>query len=233
MATIYGSDATRRGWIAVRQDTDTGELSWRRVLHLGALLEEHPRPAAIAVDVPIGLPEDGPRACDVEARRMVGPRRNSVFPAPLRKVLLAANQGDFPNLTAQVDGKRLSPHIWSIVPRILEVDELLRQDPSRQQMVREVHPEVSFALMNDGTPMRYPKKSAEGRDERAAVLTRYFGDAVQRALSDVRKLRCASDDILDAFAALWTAGRIAKGEAITLPADPPKDSYGLRMEINA
>jgi predicted RNase H-like nuclease len=233
MATIYGLDATRRGWIAVRQDTESGEISWRRALHIGALLEEQPRPAVIAVDVPIGLPEDGARSCDVEARRAVGPRRNSVFPAPLRKVLLAANQGDFPNLRAQVDGKRLSPHIWSVVPRILEVDELLRQDPSLQQTVREVHPELSFAMMNGGTPMKHPKKSAEGRDERAAILTRYFGDVVQRALSDVRRLRCASDDLLDAFAALWTAGRILRGEAITLPENPPRDAYGLRMEINA
>ncbi|MFL5635521.1 MAG: DUF429 domain-containing protein, partial [Gemmatimonadaceae bacterium] len=44
----------------------------------------------------------------------------------------------------------------------------------------------------------------------------------------------ADDDILDAFAALWTAERVARGAAITLPhADPPMDSVGLPMRMLA
>ena len=39
------------------------------------------------------------------------------------------------------------------------------------------------------------------------------------------------DDLLDAFAALWTAERILRGEAITVPKVPPEDRYGLRMEM--
>jgi len=39
------------------------------------------------------------------------------------------------------------------------------------------------------------------------------------------------DDLLDAFAVLWTARRIAEGKAVTLPARPPLDSFGLRMAI--
>jgi predicted RNase H-like nuclease len=35
--------------------------------------------AAVAVDIPIGLPATGPRSCDVEARQRLGPRRSSVF----------------------------------------------------------------------------------------------------------------------------------------------------------
>ena len=41
----------------------------------------------------------------------------------------------------------------------------------------------------------------------------------------------SSDDILDAFAGLWTAERIYKGEAKTLPENPPVDPMGLRMEM--
>ena len=41
----------------------------------------------------------------------------------------------------------------------------------------------------------------------------------------------AVDDVLDAFAALWTAGRIARGEASTLPISPLRDSQDLPMEI--
>jgi predicted RNase H-like nuclease len=41
----------------------------------------------------------------------------------------------------------------------------------------------------------------------------------------------AHDDILDGLVALWTAERIVRGEARTLPEDPPVDRYGLRMEM--
>lgn len=53
------------------------------------------------------------------------------------------------------------------------------------------------------------------------------------ALSERRLLGCAEDDIVDAFVALWTAERVARGDAQTLPETPPKDRYGLRMEIVA
>ena len=39
------------------------------------------------------------------------------------------------------------------------------------------------------------------------------------------------DDLYDALALLWTAGRILRGEAERVPHDPPSDSRGLLMEI--
>ena len=39
---------------------------------------------ALAIDIPIGIPEAGARPADREARALLGPRRNSVFPAPVR-----------------------------------------------------------------------------------------------------------------------------------------------------
>jgi predicted RNase H-like nuclease len=232
MPVLYGLDGSRSGWISVGQDTETGAITWRRVRHLADLLSAEPRPEVVAIDVPIGLPQDGARSCDVEARKRVGPRRNSVFPAPLRPVLMAA-AGDGADFKARIDGKRVSPHIWSIVPRILEVDELLRQDTSLQTVVQEMHPELTFTIMNAGVPMPHAKKSAEGREERRLLLRTHFGDSVDIAVGDWRRLRCAPDDILDAFAALWTAGRIHRGETLTIPTEPPIDAEGLRMEINA
>ena len=40
-----------------------------------------------------------------------------------------------------------------------------------------------------------------------------------------------NDDILDATAGLWMVRRIVRLEAATLPAEPPADSAGLRIEI--
>ena len=44
---------------------------------------------------------------------------------------------------------------------------------------------------------------------------------------------CEVDDIIDSLSGLWTAERIQRGEAITLPAIPPVDAKGIRMEMVA
>ena len=41
----------------------------------------------VAIDMPIGLSDDGARACDVAARRLLGRAGSSVFPTPVRAVL--------------------------------------------------------------------------------------------------------------------------------------------------
>ena len=81
-------------------------------------------------------------------------------------------------------------------------------------------------------PMRASKKTRVGHAQRRALVDGFFGAA---AFEDVRRRfrikEAADDDILDAFAALWTARRVLGGEAKTLPDDPPRDAAGLRMEI--
>ena len=47
----------------------------------------------------------------------------------------------------------------------------------------------------------------------------------------VRQSQIEPDDFLDACVLAWLAGRIATGEAERLPAEPPLDAKGLRMEI--
>ena len=41
----------------------------------------------IVIDVPIGLLHAGERECDRAARKLIGKRRSSVFPAPIRAML--------------------------------------------------------------------------------------------------------------------------------------------------
>ena len=45
------------------------------------------------------------------------------------------------------------------------------------------------------------------------------------------RFHLVDDDIQDAIAALWTAHRLARGEAKSLPEHPPTDSTGLPMRI--
>jgi predicted RNase H-like nuclease len=186
----------------------------------------------VAVDVPIGLLERGARQCDVEARRLLGVRRSSVFTPPLRPMLVAVSRAAASRVRHRLEGKRVSIQAWAIVPKIREVDRLLRGDPARRRIIREAHPELCFFFLNGGRPMREPKKTAGGQAERVALLGRWCG-AAPGALDERRRLGCQADDIVDALVLLWTAERIERGEAITIPASPPRDACGLRMEMVA
>jgi predicted RNase H-like nuclease len=52
---------------------------------------------------------------------------------------------------------------------------------------------------------------------------------VDQALAERAKLGCKADDIVDAFVALWTAERISRAVAVSIPAIPPLDALGVRM----
>lgn len=61
---------------------------------------------------------------------------------------------------------------------------------------------------------------------------RHFGeDAFDSVREQVRGKGVATDDIADAFAALWSANRILIGAADRLPAASQYDSLGLPMHI--
>lgn len=234
MPLICGADGCRGGWVAVEENLDACEISWRVVPTLRNLATGKSPPRIIALDVPIGLPDKDSRACDLEARQLLGRgRASSVFPAPIRSVLQASTHAEASAAGAAVDGRRLSIQTWAIIPKIREVDKFLRAETSLRARVREVHPEICFYFMAGRRPMQYSKSRRAGRDERRSLLITAFGDVIERALGDRRSLGCAADDLLDAFAALWTARRITKGTAVTLPARPPRDRFGLLMEMVA
>ena len=160
----------------------------------------------IAVDMPIGLPAEGRRACDTEARAMLGPRRSSVFPVPTRRDLAA---------TAFAEVRGLSIQGWNLVPKIREVDACW------VPRVVECSPELSFAVAA-GAPMAHNKRTPEGRAERLAVL----GDVVTTARG------AATHDVLDAHACLLTARRVATATALTF-GDDARDERGRPMLVFA
>jgi predicted RNase H-like nuclease len=196
---------------------DVGDVMAR--LERGAL-------AAAGIDIPIGLPERGPRRCDLEARRMLGPRRSSVFPAPLRGVLGARSYADALARSRARSGRGLSRQAFGILSKVGEVDRLVT--PECQDRLVEVHPEVSFAVLAQG-PMAHAKRTPEGRAERVEVLRAVFPDVDDHA--GIRLTGAGSDDVLDAFAVAWSARRWRARSHVQLGGEP--DARGLRMEIVA
>ena len=195
-------DGCRGGWVVASPD------GLRIVPAFAGIVAE--RFDLALFDIPIGLPQSGPRACDVEARRLIGPRRSSVFPAPPRRLLSAARYAG-----------QCSVQLWNILPKIREVDSAIT--PRLQRRIREAHPECSFRLLHGG-PLPHAKKTPPGLALRRRLLRPHFGplEAIPGA---------ALDDVLDAYALLWSAGRVAAGTGLALGGG--RDARGLRCEICA
>lgn len=223
---VAGVDGYPRGWLVLRCSFDRRG----RMEILG--LEAHrgfasvlalPDPLLV-VDVPIGLverPADGPRRCDVEARRLLGKRGASVFPAPSREALTAATYAE---------AKAIGPmnlQTFRILRKVSDVDHAM--DPATQVRVREGHPELSFReIANGGGPLR-PKTSVEGRAQRTRLLAKLGLDV--EGLIERRPSGAGVDDVLDAAAMVWTAARISFAQARAIPPDAHVDAHGLKMEI--
>jgi predicted RNase H-like nuclease len=81
-----GTDGCRGGWFWVSiSEVDAWDMGV--CTDVDGLISLHGRESMILIDIPIGLPSDGPRLCDVEARRMLGrPRAASVFPRSMQGV---------------------------------------------------------------------------------------------------------------------------------------------------
>ena len=89
-----GVDARKKGWIAValRTGTDVQAHFLESIEDLG---EAIPDAEVVGIDIPIGLPDTGRRAADIEAKTALGPRSNSVFFTPVRAALEAVTLRQF------------------------------------------------------------------------------------------------------------------------------------------
>jgi len=180
--------------------------------------------AMVGVDMPIGLPDAGPRACDREARRLIGPRRSSIFPVPPRAVLGASSYAEALARCRTVDGRGLSTQAFNLIARIAEVDALVSPEDAT---VVEVSPEASFATMA-GAPLPHAKRTAEGRTARVALLAGHLPGATE--VVEPRPRGARPDDVLDALAVAWTARRVVAGTAGQL-GDGARDGQGRTMSI--
>lgn len=232
MARLVGVDGCPKGWVAVSLGEDRPALGVGVHRSAAEVLAAYPDAAAIAVDIPLGLTESGARACDGQARALLGrPRASSVFPAPIRPVLSAPTREEASRLQRALDGRGVGAQAWAIVARVREWDTVLRQRPAAAERVFEAHPEVSFWALNGERAIAPSKRTPEGHAARRRLLVRAFGRQAIEAALGAAALGARPDDVLDAIACLWTARRIAQGAARAIPAPPERDGAGLPMAI--
>ena len=227
---FLGVDGCPAGWYVTR--TTGGPITGTVYAQFADILAASPPASIIAVDIPVGLTDQGSRQCDILARRALGPKRGaSVFPAPLRCVLGAVSHPEASALRRAVEGKGMSLQSFGITGKVQEVDIALHAHQDRQEGVYEVHPELCFTQLNGGQPMVFAKKTPAGRSERLRLLAEQFGDAPARLLDQRVRRDVGADDVLDALVALWSAVRIGRGEHTSLPTVPDRDARGRRMAI--
>lgn len=208
-----GVDWARHGWIvASAEDEERPQLEFHSTIF--EVWDRYPADGRVAIDIPIGLPTDGRRPCDREAKAVLGARGNSVFYTPTREAVYASNIEEAKDRQSGLDYS-VQNQAWAIVPRIREVDTFLQICGSEMDTdgVIETHPEVAFAALNDGQPVVKTKKEDRGEMPRLKLLSpRLPGveTVFSRGTSSFQGPDYASkfaqpDDILDALVGLLVA----------------------------
>ena len=220
-----GVDWAGNGWFAVFL-TEDGSVEGHYYPTLWNLWRERNDDITrMLVDIPIGLCEDKKRACDVEAKRVLGGRhQSSVFYTPTRDAVCAENIEAAKERQREAEaGFGIQNQAWSLVPRIREVDAFVT-DYDNCQKVFETHPEVCFDALNDGS-LRHQKSDNRGIEERLNLLDERCNIDVrgfyETSRSTFREPTYApiiggKDDIIDALVAAVSAAS-TEGDLPSLP----------------
>lgn len=208
--TVAGADVWKGKWVVVV----LGEGQFESAFLSGSMeeaLARVPEAEVVGVDIPIGLPGPGQtRAADLEARRYIGRRWQSVFLAPPLDILQASSQAEANVLARSRGWPGIAAQTFALKASIMQVQPLAATD----KRLYEVHPEVSFTEANGGIPLPWPKTSWNGTGLRRAVLER-LGIVVPADLGLAGLAGTA--DVFDAAIVAWSAGRVASGRAVRLP----------------
>lgn len=249
-----GVDSCTGGWVAV--GLGAGGESCVKVFGSGEfpkILEHFGGACVVLVDMPIGLSDithdetctkrrstcdEIARTCDKEARSCLGsPRSSSVFTAPPRKLVdkkIADPAWGYNGanlwLTERLGCKRgITQQTYSIIHKIIEVEEYLNTRGSDSPIIREAHPEVCFWALNGKQPMLAHKSEAFGLWERLKIVQCSLHasidvlDMFKEVCPRESKKRIGADDVLDALALAITAKLGWQNGFRRLPEDLPTD----------
>jgi predicted RNase H-like nuclease len=224
-----GLDGFRNGWVAVTIDGDRRSIAFPRDISWLATR----RFDRAAIDIPIGMTDDGNRDCDRLARERLRPHGSRVFSGSRRWLWHDFDDPDAANREAERRQQtKVSRQLWHLGPKIMQVDGVVQRHGRHRGRdgldIRETHPELVFLRLNGGAPLD-SKHTATGLAQRAQLLSETGFDELHTWLTMTRIGEGAkADDVLDACAAALAARDLAG----CVPADDaPCDSHGLPMQI--
>jgi len=226
---VLGLDGCRAGWAGIcwsgTRVVGVFGATVVSVVDRATIAIENAPIAVIGVDMFVGLPDHSVRQADALARLAIGPRRSSVFDAPVRTAIEATTYADALDINREMTGRGFSAQAFAMRKKALEIDRFVHD---LKVPLIEVHPEVTFAQMN-GEPLLFSKKTPAGLELRRQIVVNN-GIQIPDSLGELGK-RANPDDILDAAAVAWTAMRFHRGTAQSLPSPPEVFSDGLPAAI--
>ena len=234
-ASVTGIDGCAGGWVAVTLSVDAdagagappavGVTVASTLDGLGLGLDGE---GVIGIDMPLGLLASGWRTADLLARRALGRRGSCVFAIPPRPVWEQPAYADANQSCRKLTGRGMSIQAWGLRGKLLEADAFRRAAvPPLYEAppLYEVHPELSFAALAGGTPLADSKHTRRGLTIRRALLVQ-AGIVVPPRVAGA-----AEDDLLDAAAVAWSAGRVVAGAAVTLSDPAQRADDGREIAI--
>ncbi len=199
---VVGADWAAKQWAYVVLD-DGVVVEVAATAEFATMAAKFSGAAAIAVDIPVGLPEVPPRTADEAARSLIG--GSTVFPTYPRTIYECATHQEAVAVCRAKGWPGISRQSFGLWARIREVAPHAAE-------VHEVHPEVSFWAMNGHAHLGASKHTWNGFFLRHQLLT-----VAGIQLPEHLDVQLPIVDVLDAAAAAWSAHRIALGEAVHLP----------------
>ena len=233
-----GIDGCRYGWVTACYESETVKL-FKNIAEVWAYFGID---CDFLIDMPIGLPSAKVpnRTCEQEARAVLPKgRKSSLFSVPCREAFAAENYGEANEINKSILGKGLSKQTWFIMPKMLELDELLISNHEARLPFKEAHPEISFQFINSGEPLIASKKTKEGIYERRSILQQFDSrteQLYQLAIYAFNRTAVAPDDILDALCLSAMQTIIQQNgkssQQYTFPQKPIVDEHGIEMAIH-
>lgn len=248
MPTYVGADWASGLWVAVAVTADTVQIHTEPAI--ANVWHEYEKDGVFVIDMPIGLPADGPRLRDEEASGFLKSRSSTVFSVPAREAVYANDYEEAKRRNEEANCGGLGSQSWGLVPRIKEVDVFLQEYDAASERVYESHPEVCFAKIADGEEL--PKKDTTEGFERRLELLRKLDPELATAAQDFVTQRTGEnsewhhriqsrriDDVLDAAVLALTGkqlGLSSRTETDSYPKFPAEttqtDGENLPMEIS-
>ncbi len=230
--SCIGIDVCNGKWVVVYISNKGFDV--KKYGTIDEICRDYPNCNTYIIDIPIGLPESNKDIRpDSLVKKLLGRKGSSIFDAPCRQAIYAANKGEAREQNIKVMGKSLSEQSIGIAKAIKQVDEFLKNNPEWNNKLIESHPEFCFMKFNKDIPIYENKKTIDGQKQRLDILRQYYphSDAViEKFLSDV-PYRKKTDDVIDALC-LAIMGKEIKNKGLkTVPENSVQDSKGLIMQM--
>lgn len=229
---FIGVDSCRNGWFVVAINVS---LNWEVGVFedFSKVVSKYSSFDNLLIDIPIGLPNQGSRSCDILTRGKLGRRGTSVFTVPCRRAIYSGSYEEACRINLEINGKKLSKQTWNIVPKIKQLEKFLVSNTYYLNKIRESHPEICFYALSNNKPMQNSKKTEDGIKERLNLMKNIFPKTeilFKHSKQKFNRSEVTKDDIVDALILAISASNLTRGLA-SIPETPPKDEFGIEMEI--